>query len=210
MQETRQHILEILRARKQATVDEIVDDLRKRRGPITAVTVRHHLARLQEDGLLTEPELLHRSTPGRPHHVYALTKRALDHFPTDYHYLVSELLVQVSKRLPSGGVNVILEGVAEQMVEDAHIPDLPPGERLELVVDFLNAHGYEAFWEQVDEGFVLHTSNCPYHHIASSNRALCEMDMRLVASLMGVVPRLLTRVSEGGETCSYLIPHKPF
>lgn len=208
MQETRQHILKILRARKQATVDEIVDELRRRRGAITAVTVRHHLARLQTDGLISEPELLHRSTPGRPQHIYGLTSKALEYFPNDYPYLLTGLLEQVSQRLPSQGVNVILEGVADQMVAEAKLPDLPPHERLDIVVDFLNGHGYNAYWERGDDGFVLHTSNCPYHHVAASNRALCEMDMHLVSSLLGVVPRLLTRVSEGGATCSYLVPFK--
>lgn len=208
MQETRQHILEIMRTRRQATVDEIVEELRKRRGALTAVTVRHHLARLQQEGLLAEPELLHRSTPGRPQHVYALTDRALDHFPNDYPNLLNGLLEQVSKRLSPEGVNVMLEGVADQMAADANIPNLPPNERLDIVVNFLNGHGYDAYWERVDDGFVLHTSNCPYHQVVAAHRALCEMDMQLVSSLMGVIPRLLTRVSEGGTTCSYLIPDK--
>ena len=81
MQETRQHILEILREIGQATVDDVVRALCERRGEITAVTVRHHLTRLQEDGLITAPELRHRNTPGRPQHVYKLTEKAQQHFP---------------------------------------------------------------------------------------------------------------------------------
>ena len=58
------------------------------------------------------------------------------------------------------------------------------------------------------EGYVLHTSNCPYHHLklGEGSASLCDLDLRLVASLLGVVPRRLSHVAHGGETCSYLIP----
>jgi DeoR family transcriptional regulator, suf operon transcriptional repressor len=208
MQETRQLILEILKERGPATVDDVVADLQKRRGAITAVTVRHHLTRLQEDGLITTPQLLHRTTPGRPQHVYELTDKARTHFPTNYHQLITGLLDQLREKLPPGGVNVILEGVADYMAADAAIPDLPPQQRLDVVVEFLNQHGYSARWETSPTGYILCTANCPYHHIAANDHGLCEMDMRLVASLLGVVPRRLTHVAAGDSTCSYLIPLK--
>lgn len=209
MQETRQHILEILRERNQATVDEIVADLQKRRGAITAVTVRHHLLRLQQETLITEPILLHRTTPGRPQHVYMLTEKAKEFFPHNYQRLVVGLLEQIQKNLSPPEVNVILEGVADQMAMEAQIPDIPLIERVKLAVNYLNENGYKAWWEDAAEGgFILHTSNCPYHHAAASVKSLCDMDMRLVASLMGVVPRLLSRVSAGDNTCSYFISSK--
>ena len=59
---------------------------------------------------------------------------------------------------------------------------------LDVAVDYLTERGYEAHWEDSADGYVLHTSNCPYHHISESNPALCEMDLRLVASLLGRRP----------------------
>jgi len=206
MQETRQHILEILHNAGQATVDDIVSELRKRRGEITAVTVRHHLARLQQEELITAPQLRHRSSPGRPQHVYALTDKARDHFPNNYQRLAAGLINQIKAQLPPDGVNVILEGVATEMAAEANIADAPIEEKMRQVVGYLNDNGYVADWEQVDGGFVLHTSNCPYHHISKSSQSLCEMDMRLVSSLLGVVPRRITRIADGDNTCSYMIP----
>jgi predicted ArsR family transcriptional regulator len=209
MQETRQHILEILKENGHATVDDIVSELRKRRGNITAVTVRHHLAVLQQDNLITTPELRHRSTPGRPQHVYALTEKAREHFPNNYQHLAANLLKQIATHVSPEGVNVILEGVAENMATEAKVGALPLRERLVMAVDYLNDHGYNASWEEVDEGFILHTYNCPYHHVAHSTDALCSMDMRLIASLLGTVPRLVSRVSSGDESCTYMIPYQP-
>ncbi len=206
MQETRRTILEILRRRRQATVDEIVEDLQQRRGSITAVTVRHHLKLLQEDELIATAELKRRSSPGRPQYVYTLTEKALEHFPNNYQQLAGGLLEQLRKRLPPAGVNVILEGVADQMAGDACIPVGNLTERLDAAVAYLTERGYEAHWEQSVGGYVLYTSNCPYHHITESNPMLCEMDLRLVSSLLSVVPRRITHMTEGDNSCSYLIP----
>ncbi len=206
MQETRRYILDILRRRGQATVDDIVDELQKRRGSITAVTVRHHLMRLQEADLITSPELRRRTSPGRPQYVYALTDKAREYFPNNYQRLAEGLLTVLREQLPVDGVNVILEGVADRMASEAFIPDAPLPDRLDVVVDFLNDNGYEASWERADEGYILHTANCPYHQLAGeSDRVLCRMDMRLVAALIGTVPRKLQSVAEGANRCSYLI-----
>jgi predicted ArsR family transcriptional regulator len=209
MQQTRRSILEILRKRGQATVDDIVHELRQQRSDaITSVTVRHHLNILQEENLITTRALRRRTTPGRPQHVYALTERAQTQFPNNYQRLAQGLLHELQKHVPPEGVNVILEGVAQQMAKDACIPDVPLCERLDAVVEYLSNHGYEADWEHTDSGYVLRTVNCPYHSAASDSVALCEMDMRLIARLLGVVPRRLSRVSAGDESCSYHIPDK--
>lgn len=207
MQETRRHILEVLRERGESTVDDLVFELRKRRGDmITAVTVRHHLTELLKENLITHPQFRHRGSPGRPQHIYALTTQARNQFPNNYHSLASNLLAQITEQLPQNQVNVILEGVADRMASQANIPPLPLEERLERVIAYLNEHGYSAGWEEHVDGYILRTVNCPYHHLAQSDQHLCEMDMRLVASMLGIVPRLLSRMSQGDLSCSYLIP----
>ncbi|NWF71371.1 MAG: ArsR family transcriptional regulator [Chloroflexi bacterium] len=208
MQETRQYILEILREHGEATVDDIVAYLQRRRGKITPVTVRHHLLRLQQENLITEPQLRHRSTPGRPQHVYALTEKANAHFPNNYQHLALSLLEQLRQHMPPQNINVILEGVADSMAQEARMPNLPLPQKMDVAVEYLSSRGYEAFWERNDEGFILHTSNCPYHEIARENHTLCDMDMRLIAALMGVVPRRVGHVINGDATCAYLIPDK--
>ncbi len=206
MQETRRFILEILRQRRQATVDEIVEELHKRRGTITAVTVRHHLKLLQEEELITSPELRRRTSPGRPQYIYMLTDKAREQFPNNYQQLAEGLLEQMQKHLPPAGVNVILEGVADHMAGEACIPEGDITERLDAAVNYLTERGYDAYWDQGVDGYVLYTSNCPYHQMSEHNTTLCEMDLRLVSSLLSVVPRRITHVIAGDETCSYLIP----
>lgn len=207
MQQTRQHILEILKDKGQATVEEIVRALSERIGDITAVTVRHHLEILRGDGYVAAPEIRRRTTPGRPQHIYTLTDKALDLFPNNYRGFADELLIQLKAQFSHREVNVILEGVADQMVTSANITDAPMPLRLNQVVDYLTEQGYNAHWENTNEGYILHTGNCPYHHLSSEHRELCEMDMRMIHQLLGgVAPRRIKHMASGDESCAYLIP----
>jgi predicted ArsR family transcriptional regulator len=84
----------------------------------------------------------------------------------------------------------------------------PDGEgieaRLDRVVSHLCEHGYMASWEQRDEGYVLHTRNCPYG-LAPDHPEMCMLDVRYISNLLGIVPRRLTHMLEGDNSCSYLI-----
>jgi predicted ArsR family transcriptional regulator len=207
LQQTRRHILDILREKGEATVDEIVEALEHRRGKdITSVTVRHHINLLLQDELIKLPQLRRRSSPGRPQHVYALTEKAKECFPSNYENLAIELLSQLQCSLAPSVVNVIVEGVADRMAESLNLDTMGFESRVSIAVEYLNQHGYDAFVETCQEGYLLHTRNCPYHRLAQTTQALCDMDFRLVASLVGVVPRLVSRMSNGGATCSYLLP----
>ena len=210
MQQTRRYILDILKSYGEATVDEIVKELQERRGKqITAVTVRHHLTRLQEDSLISSPQLRHRTSPGRPQHIYSLTETASSQFPNNYQQLATSLLQGLQEHLPPEGVNVILEDVAKQMANAANIPDVPLRERLHMAVDYLNTRGYDAHWEESGADYILYTSNCPYHQVAQEYEALCDMDIRLISTLLGVVPRRHAHIKAGEKSCAYLIPDRP-
>jgi len=209
MQETRQLILEILHEIGDATVDEIVSILKKRRDEsITAVTVRHHLGLLQDEDLVNISQRRHKKSPGRPQHIYTLTAKALRFFPNNYQNLAALLLDQIQTQLPPQKVNVILEGVAESMAFAAQVKGFSMSERLQSAVEYLNQHGYQAYWEESHDGagYILRTTNCPYHQLSQTTDALCGMDMRLIASMLGVVPRAMARASNGDNSCAYFIP----
>lgn len=205
MQQTRRHILEILKEHKEATIDEIVAALSDRIGKITAVTVRHHLEILRGDGLVAAPAIRRRSAPGRPQYVYALTERAADLFPNNYQGLATGLLQQLKATLSPGQVSEILEGVADTMTQGVIIPDASFDVRLEHVVAFLNTAGYAVTAQPTDDGHVLSIMNCPYEQVTCSNPELCKMDERLLTNLLGVRPRRIKWRLEDGENCAYLI-----
>ncbi len=206
MQQTRRHILEILKEQKEATIDEIVVELSDRIGKITAVTVRHHLEILRGDALVAAPTVRRRSAPGRPQYVYTLTERAADMFPNNYQGLASGLLDQLKTALPADKVDEILAGVAKEMVNAAMVPDAPIEIRLDHVVAFLNSNGYTAAWSRGRDGHLLSVINCPYEQISCSNPDVCKMDKKLIEGLVGVpAERVTWRWEDEGEGCSYFV-----
>lgn len=209
MQQTRRHILEILKEHKEATIDEIVAALSARIGKITAVTVRHHLEILRGDGLVAAPTVRRRSAPGRPQYVYALTERAADYFPNNYQGLAAGLIDELKQTFPPGQVAEILEGVASRMVNTAMIPDAPLNIRLDHVVAYLNNSGYSANWRLNGNGRVLSITNCPYEQVSSENPELCRMDSKLIEGLLDVpVVRVACQLSDDQEACIYHIKDK--
>jgi predicted ArsR family transcriptional regulator len=207
MQKTRQKILEYLKRHQQATVDELsrmLDDL-------TAVTVRHHLDVLRREELVAPPEIIHRDGPGRPKYAYRLTEKAEGLFPRNIDVLTNHMLDELKRSLGPQQINVIFEGVAEQMAAGAPPirQDEPFEARLDRLTDYLTQQGYEAHWEIHPEGFVLHTSNCPYSGVSESHTEVCSLDMHYISQLLGTVPRRLDHLLEGAHSCSYLIlvPH---
>ncbi len=204
MQKTRQKILEYLRKKKEATVGDLSTAL----GDLTAVTIRHHLDVLREEGFVAEPDILHRDTPGRPKYVYRLTSRADGLFEDNMDNLTVHIISEMKETLPEQQFNVIFEGVADRMAAelDRVAPDETLEKRLIHVVDHLIDQGYGAEWEETAAGFVLHTTNCPYNKVAVEHDELCQLDMRYISKLLGVVPRQISSIQDGAESCSYLIP----
>jgi len=202
VQNKRQQIIEIMKERGSATVEELSKEL-----GITTVTVRHHLDVLRAEGLVSEPVVRHRATSGRPQHAYGLTAKAGDLFPKNYNGLAAQILDEVKTRYDAREVNVIFEGVASRLLADAPrpVPGEPVNKKLDRIVEFLNQKGYVARWEHGDDGILLHTCNCPYEGLADSHPELCNMDMTLIAALTGLAPDRVSHIAQGERSCSYLI-----
>ena len=202
MQKTRQKILEYLKLHGEATVDQLSAYL----GDLTPVTVRHHLDVMRSEGVVDAPEIRHRTSPGRPKYIYRLADDAQALFPTNLMTLTGHILDEIKHSLDENQANVLFEGVATRMAGD--IPHGPDGEsmenRLDRVVSHLSEHGYMASWEQHEDGYVLHTRNCPYS-LALDHPEMCLLDVRYISTLLGTVPRRLGHLLDGDNSCSYLI-----
>ncbi len=204
MQKTRQRILDYLKKNGSATVDELSDMLDN----LTAVTVRHHLDVLRGEGLITQPEIAHRNTPGRPKYVYRLTEKATNFFPQNINVLASHTFSELKSLWDDQQINTLLNGVAVRMAADFPYKDAdePIDARLERIVTFLTEQGYEATWEKTDEGYLLRTSNCPYRTLADDHPEPCVLDMFFISKLLGSVPRRIETIRLGGDHCTYVIP----
>ncbi|MFQ5625397.1 MAG: helix-turn-helix transcriptional regulator, partial [Methyloligellaceae bacterium] len=192
----RQQILEILKGRSSATVEELRQEL-----GITSVTVRHHLDVLRAEGLVGEPAIRRRSTPGRPQYDYSLTPKAEDQFPRSYARLAHILMDEIKSRYDASELHTIFERMSDRLVNDIPLPDagVPLVKRLAYVVESLNDKGYLARWEQCDEGLMLYTCNCPYESLAGNHPELCHMDMELISRLVGVETERVCHLAAGDQ-----------
>jgi predicted ArsR family transcriptional regulator len=202
MQATRQRILEILKERGEATIEELGTAL-----DLTSVTVRHHLDILRGEGLVEVPQVRRRATPGRPQYVYILTEAAGDYFPKNYGSLANLMITEVRDRYGPAELDSILQAMARRIEGD--VPgstDGPFEQRLARVVSVLNERGYIAKWEKNADGYLLHTNNCPYRDVARDHSEVCTMDMTLISDLLGVVPERIMWTAAGENSCAYHIP----
>jgi len=199
MHETRKQILDVLGSLGVATVDQIVDEIRQNtEREISAVTVRYHLGILQHEGVIDDPKHLERTSRGRPQHTFSLTPR-----PNEPQKNYAEVLLKLFQAEGGGDAGIMAKIGTQIAQESSHFHDLPVVERFDAVIGYLNQRGYSASWEMAQRGFVLTTSNCPYHDIANQTEHLCVMDMSLIAGLIGAQPQRLTRIAGGDTACSY-------
>jgi predicted ArsR family transcriptional regulator len=203
MQTTRQRIREILKEKKQATVEQLSDELE-----LTQVTIRHHLEVLRGEGLVDAPTVLRRNGPGRPQYAYSLTEAAGDYFPRNYQSLADLMFDEIRDKFSPRELDLLLDAVADRMA--AQGPALQreknPKRMLNTIVEYLNDQGYVARWEKNAEGeFVLHTCNCPYERVAQAHSEICKMDANFVAQLVGVSAERKSHIAMGDASCSYVL-----
>lgn len=201
MQTTRRQIIDILKRTGSATVEALSKEL-----DITSVTVRHHLDVLRSEGLVSEPSVRHRTTSGRPQHIYGLTPQADELFPRNYNGLAEVLLSEMKARLDDRQINVIFEGAAARLMADAPhpVPGEPLEARVQKAVEFLNKKGYVANWDRQPDGLLIKTLNCPFDGLAESNPELCSMDLTLIGSLLGMPVQRVCHRTAGDSSCAYL------
>ena len=206
MHPARQKILEYLKRHGQATIDELAEHL-----DMAPVSVRHHLDLLIGDNLVEASRVRRKRGAGRPKRLYALTPHADALFPTNYQKLAAVSLDALKRALPPQAFREVMEAMAEETLRHAP-PDLdalPPEERLQAAVDFLNQEGYMAFCECAGEEVILHTCHCPFKELVASHPEICAMDDILVRRLTGMFPLRLTQILHGEARCTYrLLPNE--
>ena len=72
MHETRQRIIDFLKEKRKATVEELAAAI-----DLTPMAVRYHLNVLQADNLIAAFAVRRQSGPGRPQQIYRLTEAAI-------------------------------------------------------------------------------------------------------------------------------------
>lgn len=187
MESTRQTILEILRRRKQATIEELTRLL-----GLAPATIRRHLDILMRDSVVSVGQV--RRETGRPHYVFSLTEAGEDLFPKSYIRLTNRLIEEIvnlddSETRGRSGLelaDLVFQKMAERMAQTyAHrVTGATLEERLEEVTNLLAGEGITFEWRQGEGGYYLLGHGCPCRRVADAHTQICSHDQRLLATLL--------------------------
>jgi predicted ArsR family transcriptional regulator len=203
MHPTRQRIIEFLKEREEATVEELAAEVK-----MTPMAVRYHLNVLQADSLISAPAVRHQSGPGRPQQVYRLTEAADNLFPEDYYSLTNYLLDELNSQLDKQDLAEIFRNIARRLASEA---PLPPDnqtfeERLDAVIAFLTKKGFVVDWEAEGDSYKIHTHSCPYRQVVKDYREICSLDRQVISTMLNISPTRIACFAVGDEHCTYQVP----
>ena len=200
MQRTRRQILDILKLRGRATLEELATEV-----ALSPVTVRVHLSVLQRDDLVNVEEV--RGKVGRPYFVYSLTEEAETLFPKRYHILAGRLLKAIHDELPEEASGHLLSRVAEEWADErsSRMEGKALPQRVAEAAMIRCEEGAIAEWERLDDGFVLRQHNCPNLAVSRIYPRICEVEQDYLARILRAPVTQSTCIGRGDRVCSFRV-----
>lgn len=200
---TRQKVLHTLLRNHRCTIIELAEAV-----DINPISVRHHISKLQADGLVASQEERH--GVGRPRQVFFLTEAGLEAFPTRYLRLTIRLLEQLKENLPKAMVDQLFSQMAADLVNDyaqtADLDGLSIEQRLELINELLRAEGFDLEWEKKENQYFIREINCPYLHVGQTHPEICVIDQTLISTVLNLPTEKVKCILDGDHQCTYVVP----
>jgi len=202
---TRSRVLRTLLLNQRRTVNELAEAV-----DINPISVRHHVNKLEADGLIQSEEERH--GVGRPRLVYSLTNHGMEQFPQRYLRLTLRLLQQLKENLSEKALGEIFqelaEGMAGELAGGVNLDDLSLPERLKLLEEVLTSEGFMVNLQEEEDSYYLIEASCPYHHIGEDHPEICTVDQKLITHFLSESPRRVECILDGDSQCKYQITKK--
>jgi predicted ArsR family transcriptional regulator len=200
---TRDKILELLKVNGEMTVGTLGEELN-----VSGVNIRGHLSRLERDGLviMRVEKGLER---GRPSHIYKLTDKGHQLFPSIQNHLATDVLRQVKKLFGLQGVRSIFEGRAGEFL--SQLQEKFKGRALEVtkvseLAELLRNLGYVVDVEAVGNNeYMLTIKHCPISQIATDFPEVCAAELKMQRDALDAKVSLKRTIPRGGQSCFYRI-----
>ncbi|HSF82157.1 MAG TPA: winged helix-turn-helix transcriptional regulator [Anaerolineales bacterium] len=198
---TREKVLRTLLSRQRCTINELAEAV-----DINPISVRHHITKLEAEGLVASEEERH--GVGRPRRLYFLTETGLERFPSRYLRLTIRLLEQLKGTMPEPMVSGLFSQMARDVAAEYEMKThgLNMEQRLDLVTNLLSSEGFTVEWESKDEEYHIREISCPYYHIGQSHPEVCSVDQTLISTMLSVPAEKVKCVLNGDSHCTYVVP----
>jgi DeoR family suf operon transcriptional repressor len=207
---TKQDILQYLLKQAQATAQELADSLE-----VTPQAIRRHLKDLETEGLIE-----YKSTPvgmGRPQHIYHLSRKGRDRFPSRYDEFAVSLLDTLAETVGREQVSSILRKQWQRKALEYHeqVGKGSVQERVAKLVEIRQTEGYMAEWYvlkpnklqiSIEPQFILVEHNCAISNVAESFPSVCGHELEMFAAVLpDCVVERTHWINDGEHQCGYLI-----
>ena len=203
---TRESVLRTLLTQQRCTLNELATVV-----GISPISMRHHIARLEAEGLVTAYEERH--GVGRPRMVYFLTESGLERFPTRYVRLTIRLLEQLKETMPSSIIINLFTQMAKDLANElgaqADIQNLTLEERLEKMRAFLEEEGFTINWKRQGDQYFIQEANCPYFHVGQSHPEVCAVDQTVISTALAIPAEKVKCILNGDTICTYVVSSQP-
>lgn len=200
LQTTRQEILDILKKKGRASVDELANRL-----GLTAMCIRQHLSVLERDALVVAHE--ERQKLGRPRRIYTLTDYGEELFPRSYHVLLDWVLEEIEAMDGEEKIVRLVDRLADRMARQYSegLKDKSLEQKVARMAELLSEAGSLAEWEKANGGYVLQEHNCRYYRVALRHRQICKLELLFLSKLFGTDVKMTECLLDEGPRCTYLI-----
>lgn len=194
LESSREAILDILRRRDGASVDELSQEL-----GLAGATVRRHLDVLMRDGYVSASQV--RGGMGRPRYSFSITEAGADLFPHHYVRLTRRLIDEIVSLDPlettgRKGIelaNLIFEKMAARLASEyaTRVEGRTLEERLRATARLLAEEGLDFEVASTPDGLRLFGRGCPCQRLGglttsfdTGQHGACEHDRHLLERLL--------------------------
>ncbi len=202
MSSTRDFVLRTLLTQPRITVNDLAGKV-----GISPISVRHHIASLEAEGLIASEDERH--GVGRPRQVFFLTQAGIELFPTRYVRLTVRLLEHLKETMPEAMISKLFTQMAEDLARDlsngTEMKNLSMKERLDLVKDLLRREGFNIEWEQLENGYQIYEASCPYYYIGQNHPEVCAVDQILISKVLAMPAEKVRCILNGDSNCTYVV-----
>jgi predicted ArsR family transcriptional regulator len=198
MKNTKENILNQVLLLRKATITQLSEKL-----GISEISVRHHLIKLEAEGLVSASEERH--GVGRPRFVYCLTEKGFQIAPTNYFRLTDQALTTMKHFLGPETFLELLKQIGTDLAEayTSSICSENPEQILEEVAENLTKDGFVFSWTKSGESLALTTHHCPVHHLGQKHSEVCAINHALLESLIQHPLKHETCILQGDPGCTY-------
>jgi len=194
-------ILTHLIKHQPATLKELAQAL-----SLTKADIQYHLDPLVKNGIVVPVKRREQTGRGRKTYNYYISHSSRG---KQTNTLLKAFLSLIEEQAFSEGqTDQILAHLARQMIGDYHAPSSPTV-RLTRTITVLNQIGYHARWEARPDGAEIIIDASPHAALMNAHPILINLDFRLLSTLLGSEPIMLTMLKPDDPTSCYTFRVNP-